>query len=1152
MVSTRKRPYSGDAESSAAQKKGGRSSRSKLASPKTTSVSGANGKGDDIVQLWQHGVAVADLSGDTIDPNVIPNKARSHVLSSLDAPFLQRSGIPREAIFAPRFPFGGGAHTLSQALANRHSSLQYHINQSQFLSRDSFGGHLSCVNALAFSRDQGRYLASGGDDCQIHIRDMFVNLSSEQERVPLVILHGHRSNIFSLSWAAQDKYLFSTGNGGQILYYDVEHSSLPIRGTVPMKPEPRLPLNPSSIGGHDDSVPEISAHPTNPNLLLSCDDSGNFKLIDIRISHEAVAAARSDAVAGFASVQWNPNTSDGNTFAAATCGRITGSTRLYDVRQCFGSDEQRPMTNKDAVVSYHTALMQNSSTRGLIAAAAETNSICFDPHGRLLASSISRYHPTIYAVNDPDPLATLESTVIPDPIDDGYCKWLGIPEDTPSAPKKLSSCCTIKHGSFGLESQTGRLHYAIGSDDFRAYVFAIPSRDELALQREYVNREKWLHDTAQLHPQAPKETPKLAAAEHSAQSKTSQPSGGEARATGSDNDDDDGDSDLDLVPEEQVDHDSEVAYCAGSILRAPSIVRPARLNQFAHVLCGGRSIINTALIHPSLPLILTAGITSDIDIHSASWLSAVELRPATDYDSDARKKGGTRPRLLLPPTKAALIDEDSEVEDDEDDEMDFGVAGGTDGIPLVIGFGARARARSYARQQAGDDDDDAAASSSDDDSQSHTDDAMQEDTLLGFDEESAELTAQDQVEAVTEAAAENQLAAIEAVAVADFDSDDDTPFVDLGDVTDSADEADLEILSHASSSEIREEQLDLFREAQSARLPEPSQQPVQSSVNDLDAGASQHEIQIEQNNSTVDVAEPNDETTAEVDNAAQSDAQTEDNKSAEAAEPDVRTTTANEAAEPPVSSCSSEASSSGSKYTYRRTSSNEEALYDPSAPTRSRESEERQMNQMRDMIRTIQAEDTAEREARRQRRRRRGEIISDDEDYVSADEGNRVASTQPQQGGEEGEATVENFLTAMRNDPMYSTNDRLDFQHDRHIGTYSLSHLPPHLVPSESSASTPSTSPSDPSSGVDSYPYMDDESDYDPFADYDEFEDDGYHSTFADTESLTNRVLGSNLADRDVLLAAAAAGGFGEDMEAVVGIVLAEHIAAAALAEAND
>ena len=46
--------------------------------------------------------------------------------------------------------------------------------------------------------------------------------------------------------------------------------------------------------------------------------------------------------------------------------------------------------------------------------------------------------------------------------------------------------------------------------------------------------------------------------------------------------------------------------------------------------------------------------------------------------------------------------------------------------------------------------------------------------------------------------------------------------------------------------------------------------------------------------------------------------------------------------------------------------------------------------------------------------------------------------------------------------------------------------------------------------------------------------------------------MGSNLADRDVLLAAAAAGGFGEDMEAVVGIVLAEHIAAAALAEAND
>lgn len=1133
MVTTRKRPYSGDAQASAAQSGSIKSSRAKSTTAENAAASISDNKREDIVQVWRHGVAVADLYGDTIDPDNVSDNAHSHVVPHLDAPFFIRSSLPCEAISAPRLPFYGNTHTLAQALGNRHSALQFHINKSQFLSRNSFDGHLSCVNALAFSRDQGRYLASGGDDCQIHIRDMFVDLSDEQEQVPLVILHGHQSNIFSLSWAAQNKYLFSTGNDSQILYYDVEHSSLSIRGTVPMKPEPRLPLNPSSIGGHDDSVPEISAHPTNPNLLLSCDDSGNLKLIDIRISHEAVAAARSDAVAGFSSVQWNPNTSDGNTFAAATCGRITGSTRLYDVRQCFGSDEQRPLTNKDAVVRYHTALMQNSSTRGLIAAAAETNSVCFDPQGRFLASSISRYHPTIYAVNDPDPLATLESTVVPDPIDDGYCEWLGIPEDTPSAPKKLSSCCTIKHGSFGLENQTGKLHYAIGSDDFRAYVFAIPSRDQLVLQREYVNREKWLHDTAQLHPQAQDKTPKLAASEASGPTQNA-----ELRGNGGDNNNDDGDSDLDLVPEELVDHDSEVAYCAGSILRAPSIVRPARLKQFAHVLCGGRSIINTALIHPTLPLILTAGITSDIGIHSASLLSAVELRPPR-WDRNEREKGGTRPRMLLPPTNAALIDEDSEEDYDEDEDDDaFGVAGGMDRIPLVIGFGARARARSYARQQAGSDDDSDADddgsteedenddSDSDDadsdDSQSESDGSMQEDATPQLQGEAAEQAAEGQLDAIMESAAKNQLAAIAVVAAADFDSDDDTPFVDLGHATDSSDERDSVNTNDISDSEMRDEGLGLFQEALTARLPVGTQQPVQTSDTDAAPETDQDDAQIENPNAAVDAAENEIQTTAENDNATQQNVSIEvNNRTMEAAQPDIQASTQNDAAGGAVSLSSSEASSSGSKYLYRRTSSNEEALYGPSAPSRSRESEEREMNQMRETIQRMRAEDVATREEQRQRHRRRGELVSHDEDHVSGDEAVASTSNAPQQshpqpqsqsagegdGGED--ETVENFLTAMRNDPLYtSSSDRLDFQQDRHIDVYSLSHLPPHLVPfGISSASTPSTTPSDISSNSsDSYKYADEHPNYDSFEDYDPYKDDGYHSTFADTESLINRV----------------------------------------------
>ncbi|TKY89696.1 hypothetical protein EX895_001481 [Sporisorium graminicola] len=638
-----------------------------LSSGSSKNLRRLQGKGsNNVAHILEHGEHIASLEGDTVDPNWIPTTPQSSLASSIGSSrFLLRTGMISNVLAAPRLPFAGSAHTLSQALSYRYSAQQQHIQASQFLFRGSLRGHTSCVNALAISKGQGRWLASAGDDTEIHIRDLFVNLRDDAQTVPLLVLKGHESNIFSLDWSAQNQYLFSTGNDSQILHYDVEHSQIPIRGAVPCAPQGRSPLNANPIGAHDDSVPQLSAHPTNPNLLLSCDDGGELKLIDIRIPHDSVAAARSDFVAGFSSVQWNPNASDGNTFAAATCGRITGSTRLYDVRQCFSSDKNHPLSSKDAVLSYHTALMQHSSTRGLIAAAAETNSICFDPQGHFLASSISRYHPTIYSVNDPDPLLTLESTVAEDLVEDQYYQWQGVPVGTPTAPKRLSSCCTIKHGSFGLQAHTGKLHYAIGSDDFRAYVFEIPDRDELLLRREFVNRRQWIRENSRLHVlrrQQKTQSEARSQVQHQSGSQTAQ-----------DEQDSDGDSDFEagMVAERHVDHDSEVAYCAGSILRADNIVRPARIQKQAFVLCGGRSIINTALIHPTLPLILTAGIVSEIDVHSAAPLNSLDIYAEREK---AIQTGGTRFRFLLPP-KIPLDDtsDESETNSDDEDEGDVGI-----------------------------------------------------------------------------------------------------------------------------------------------------------------------------------------------------------------------------------------------------------------------------------------------------------------------------------------------------------------------------------------------------------------------------------------------------------------------------------------------
>ena len=179
---------------------------------------------------------------------------------------------------------------------------------------------------------------------------------------------------------------------------------------------------------------------------------------------------------------------------------------------------------------------------------------------------------------------------------------------------------------------------------------------ELVRQREFVGRSDWLHETSRLHQE--RRQHKLKEAGSTVPPAKSAP---EAESNAFDDDD----SDLDMVSEKQVDRDSEVAYCAGSVLRAQNIVRPARITQQAYVLCGGRSIINTALFHPTLPLILTAGIMSEIGIHSAAPLHALDLKPKASWETEENVVGGTRPRLLLPPSRASLMEDTSDYSTDD-------------------------------------------------------------------------------------------------------------------------------------------------------------------------------------------------------------------------------------------------------------------------------------------------------------------------------------------------------------------------------------------------------------------------------------------------------------------------------------------------------
>lgn len=145
-----------------------------------------------------------------------------------------------------------------------------------------------------------------------------------------------------------------------------------------------------------------------------------------------------------------------------------------------------------------------------------------------------------------------------------------------------SNICTIKHSSLaGADDGTNGLFLASGSDDWRAYVWRVP---ELASLRERVREadtvpsDEW-KELGGGAPAIAYQSPTL-------------PAGAQAA--------------------------SDSASCRRKMV-------PPRVNVPLHAVETHRSIVNTALLHPHVPMLYTAGVEKVVHAHSPTGIFASEL-----------------------------------------------------------------------------------------------------------------------------------------------------------------------------------------------------------------------------------------------------------------------------------------------------------------------------------------------------------------------------------------------------------------------------------------------------------------------------------------------------------------------------------------------
>ncbi|GAA6048581.1 hypothetical protein JCM3770_002039 [Rhodotorula araucariae] len=415
----------------------------------------------------------------------------------------------------------------------------------------ALAAHHSCVNALALSRPDPRWLATGGDDTRLllwdthHIDHDHSGLAPD----PQACYRGARSNIFSIAFSCDGARIFSAGNDAAILSHDLEASS----STFPHPLGDSEGVPPVDVWlDHDDSVMGLSAHPSNPALFLSASSDGALHAFDTRTSPGRVGTIVD--MCGMNDIVHHPITPELFVYSAEH-----GQMGLIDGRMGWGAasgedGREARIAREVAVVQYDTTVARQDRGGALTkleTARPNVSSGAITPSGSLVCATLSGHLPTLFELSSATPLACFSSPApATAPVTDSA------PRDFPRGYRNTT---TTKHGSFGGGSgaEPGRgLYYAAGSDDFRAYVWAVPSVEALREGRRAVG-EKDLGD------------------------------------------------------------------------------RVAAIAPASQILTGHRSVVNTALFHPALPVLYTAGVEKLVVRHAPAAATATDT--GTDTPSPSRR-----------------------------------------------------------------------------------------------------------------------------------------------------------------------------------------------------------------------------------------------------------------------------------------------------------------------------------------------------------------------------------------------------------------------------------------------------------------------------------------------------------------------------------